>query len=71
MTLDIQKDSSEKVDDLGTAEANLEVIQEINMHQDVDSHLDKKIDRKFDLHIVPWIFGIWSVICIIHICVIV
>jgi hypothetical protein len=23
------------------------------------SHLDKKIDHKFDRHIVPWLFGIW------------
>lgn len=25
----------------------------------VDSALSKKLDHKFDLHIVPWIFGIW------------
>ena len=23
------------------------------------SHLDKKIDHKFDRHVVPWLFGIW------------
>ena len=26
---------------------------------DVDSAASHKLDRKFDLHIVPWLFGIW------------
>jgi len=25
----------------------------------VDAVLSEKLDRKFDAHIVPWIFGIW------------
>lgn len=25
----------------------------------VDIALDKRLNRKFDLHILPWLFGIW------------
>jgi len=24
-----------------------------------DLELEKRLNRKFDLHIVPWLFGIW------------
>jgi hypothetical protein len=24
-----------------------------------DVALDKRLNRKFDLHILPWLFGIW------------
>jgi hypothetical protein len=24
-----------------------------------DFNLDKRLNRKFDLHILPWLFGIW------------
>ena len=26
---------------------------------DIDHALDRRITRKFDLHIVPWLFGLW------------
>jgi hypothetical protein len=26
---------------------------------DTNFHLDRILDRKFDLRIVPWLFGIW------------
>lgn len=26
---------------------------------EVDAQLSKKLDGKFDRHIIPWIFGIW------------
>jgi hypothetical protein len=28
---------------------------------DLEGHenLDRQLDRKFDLHIIPWLFGIW------------
>ncbi|KAI0448142.1 MFS transporter-like protein [Xylaria telfairii] len=29
---------------------------------DVDAQLSRKLDHKFDRHIVPWIFGIWRVL---------
>jgi hypothetical protein len=32
---------------------------QVIMDSEVDVHLSKKLDKKFDLHIVPWIFGIW------------
>lgn len=26
---------------------------------EIDPQLSKRLDRKFDIHIIPWIFGIW------------
>ena len=26
---------------------------------DIDPGLDRRLTRKFDLHIVPWLFGLW------------
>lgn len=31
--------------------------QQTNIY--IDPQLDKRLDRKFDSHIVPWLFGIW------------
>ena len=25
----------------------------------IDPQLDKRLNRKFDVHILPWLFGIW------------
>ena len=25
----------------------------------IDPQTEKKLNRKFDLHIMPWLFGIW------------
>ena len=27
----------------------------------LDPAMDKRLTRKFDMHIIPWLFGIWSV----------
>ena len=27
--------------------------------------LDKRLNRKFDLHILPWLFGIWYILSIL------
>ncbi|KAM0819188.1 putative Major facilitator superfamily domain-containing protein [Seiridium cardinale] len=54
------KESTDKGVDFSKAEAgHFEDTQGIESFQDLDTHLDAKIDRKFDLHIVPWLFGIW------------
>lgn len=29
---------------------------------DINAQLSRKLDHKFDRHIVPWIFGIWQVL---------
>lgn len=26
---------------------------------EIDAQLSRKLDHKFDRHIIPWIFGIW------------
>ncbi|KAI0166276.1 MFS transporter-like protein [Xylariaceae sp. FL1272] len=30
-----------------------------NQHRELDTQLSRKLDHKFDRHIIPWIFGIW------------
>lgn len=46
--------------EIDSAKLDTSHLEEAGKHQDIDFRtLDKKIDRKFDLHIVPWVFGIW------------
>ena len=34
----------------------------IVLDETFDLALDKRLNRKFDLHILPWLFGIWYVL---------
>jgi hypothetical protein len=31
----------------------------IGLDETIDLALDKRLNRKFDTHILPWLFGIW------------
>ncbi|KAF1945375.1 MFS transporter-like protein [Clathrospora elynae] len=35
------------------------VEKAINVDETIDHDLDKRVNRKFDIHILPWLFGIW------------
>lgn len=53
-------DDLEKHDDPAKADAkHFEAVEGEDAYGNADQRLDKRIDRKFDLHIVPWLFGIW------------
>jgi hypothetical protein len=39
-------------DDIGVA---------LEAQMPIDPAMDKHLTRKFDLHIIPWLFGIWQV----------
>ncbi|QKX59302.1 uncharacterized protein TRUGW13939_06434 [Talaromyces rugulosus] len=39
--------------------SHLEVIRQDQSLFEIPDHIDKILDRKFDRHIVPWLFGIW------------
>lgn len=42
------------------ADANhVEKLRQQQSHADIDPELDRRLNRKFDLQIVPWLFGIW------------
>jgi hypothetical protein len=41
--------------------SHLEVIRQDQSLFEIPDHIDKILDRKFDRHIVPWLFGIWCV----------
>ena len=42
----------------GYGEARIEKLSAEEPY-DTDPALDKRVTRKFDLHIIPWLFGIW------------
>ncbi|RJE18534.1 Major Facilitator Superfamily [Aspergillus sclerotialis] len=54
-----EQDLEMGIDDEKQVESDVEVIRRQQGHTPLDPHLDKRLDRKFDLHIIPWIFGIW------------
>jgi hypothetical protein len=60
----MQRDSemSETTDrkfDADLAEARVEKLTAVDIQYEVDPVIDKRVTRKFDLHILPWLFGIW------------
>ena len=40
-------------------EAQIEKIGAVEGQFYIDPVIDARITRKFDLHILPWLFGIW------------
>lgn len=50
-----------KVDAEAKAAPEPERLDKINStwEDGLDSDLDRRISRKFDTHIVPWLFGLW------------
>ncbi|KAG7046537.1 MFS general substrate transporter [Colletotrichum scovillei] len=40
-------------------ESHVESIRHSQVHYEIDPTLSKRLDRKFDVHIIPWLFGIW------------
>ncbi len=39
----------------------IEKAEALEAQNAIDPVLDKKVTRKCDLHIIPWLFGIWYV----------
>lgn len=54
-----QQDLETEMDCEKQVESHVEAIRRQQGHTELDPLLDKRLDRKFDLHIIPWIFGIW------------
>lgn len=42
-------------------ESHVEVLRKEQLPVEIPEKLDKHLDRKFDRHIIPWLFGIWCV----------
>ena len=44
-------------------EKDIKHLEDTDSHEleniEIDPALDRAITRKFDLHIVPWLFGLW------------
>lgn len=49
--------SNDKLEN-GYGEARIEKLAAEETY-DTDPALDRRVTRKFDLHIIPWLFGIW------------
>ena len=41
------------------AQSHVEAIRQQQGRTAIDPEINKRLDRKFDLHIIPWLFGIW------------
>jgi len=54
MAASLDLGEKKELEELNQAE---ETVDEEQVY--LDPQLDKRLDRKFDLHIVPWLFGIW------------
>ena len=53
-------DTSEQKLDIMQKAAHVEEMDSDSEGQyDIDPVIDKRVTLKFDLHIVPWLFGIW------------
>lgn len=45
--------------DVGQEERHVEKVSAAGIQHEVDPVIDKRVTRKFDRHILPWLFGIW------------
>jgi hypothetical protein len=39
--------------------SHVEKLREQQAMPEFDPEIDRRVTRKFDLHIMPWLFGIW------------
>lgn len=39
--------------------SHVEKLREQQVTPEIDAEIDRRVTRKFDFHIVPWLFGIW------------
>lgn len=40
-------------------ETHVEELSREQTHVDIDSAVHRNLNRKFDLHVIPFLFGIW------------
>jgi hypothetical protein len=40
-------------------ETHVEELKQEQTHVDVDPAIHRRLNRKFDLHVIPFLFGIW------------
>lgn len=40
-------------------ETHIEELRREQTHVDIDPAVHRKLNRKFDLHVIPFLFGIW------------
>lgn len=58
----MQVPSETLLDEKGTKEDQAEHLEPINSSWEdlvIDPDVDKRLTRKFDKHVVPWLFGLW------------
>ncbi|KAL9617523.1 MAG: hypothetical protein Q9160_007681 [Pyrenula sp. 1 TL-2023] len=46
-------------DGIKAEESHIEKLRTEERNYEIDPIVDRRITRKFDLHIIPWLFGIW------------
>jgi len=40
-------------------ESHVETLRREQTHSPIDPQMDRRLNRKFDIHLIPWLFGIW------------
>ncbi len=43
----------------GYHETRVEKLSKIETNYEIDPEIEKRVTRKCDRHIIPWLFGIW------------
>jgi hypothetical protein len=52
-------ESPDRKFDVDLDETRAEKLATAEIRHEIDPVIDKRVTRKFDLHILPWLFGIW------------
>ncbi|KXH34930.1 hypothetical protein CSIM01_01966 [Colletotrichum simmondsii] len=58
-TIDHGPETHHTFEDSKPEESHVESIRRSQVHYEIDPTLSKRLDRKIDVHIIPWLFGIW------------
>jgi hypothetical protein len=52
-------ESADRKFDVGLDDTSVEKLNTVETQHETDPVIDRRVTRKFDLHILPWLFGIW------------
>lgn len=57
----IHSDTENVGDHKNPAENHVEMLRKEQTQIELDPEVDNRVTWKFDIHIIPWLFGIWFV----------
>lgn len=51
--------SPKRLNEAKVEKSHVETLRAEESHYEIDPIIEARITRKFDLRIIPWLFGIW------------